>query len=176
MRRASASILNNPRLRSGALRFVLLATCWWILTEGAGGWEIGLPVAAGVSLVSLWLTPVATFRLNLLQLPSFIGFFLIQSLRSGWDVARRTLQPEMPLYPAIVRVPLNLPPGAPTWWLMITLNLLPGTLNVRLDRQQRELEIHCLDMRMDVHADVARTEAQLSRLFANCPTITGRDA
>lgn len=171
---ASADLLKHPRLRAGALRLALLAACWWVLSEGEGSWAFGLPVVIGITLLSLRLHPAADFRINPLQLPPFLIFFLGQSLRAGWDVARRTLHPAMPLQPAIICLPLSLPPGAPTWLLLITLNLLPGTLGVRLDRRRHQLELHCLDARLDIRADVAQAEARLSRLFVRTPTASGK--
>lgn len=166
-----AGIFDGPLLKAGAVRFALLAGGWWILTEGAGGWMMGLVLCAAVTAVSLWLHPASRFRIRLLQLPGFVLFFLIQSLSSGWDVAQRTLKPDMHLQPGFVRVPLTLPTGAPTWWLMLTLNLLPGTLNVRLDGQT--LELHCLDVRQDIHASVAQAEARLARLFVATDETNG---
>jgi multicomponent Na+:H+ antiporter subunit E len=146
-------------------RFALLALLWWALTEASGGWYFGLPVAALGTAVSLWLTPPARHTLHVHRIPVFTVYFMLQSLRAGWDVARRTLSPQLPLRPGFVRLQLRLPAGAPTWWLMITLSLLPGTLSVCLDR--RALELHCLDTHLDVVRDVRAAEAQLAALFGH---------
>lgn len=147
-------------LRVGILLFV-----WWILSNSTSDWWFGLPLALVVATVSLWLTPPGRFLLRLQRFPHFAAYFLWQSLLAGWDVARRTLSPSLPLHPEIVRIPMALPPGAPTWWLMLTISLLPGTLSVRL-HQSRILEVHCLDSRLDVVGSVRETEEQLARLFA----------
>ncbi|AHE97023.1 cation transporter [Thioalkalivibrio paradoxus ARh 1] len=102
--------------------------------------------------------------MRVLRFPGFAAFFLWQSLLAGWDVARRTLDPKLPLQPEILHLPLALPAGAPTWWLMLTISLLPGTLSVRL-HQQRVLEVHCLDSRLDVAGSVRETECQIARLY-----------
>lgn len=145
------------------LRATLLSGLWWLLSEGDGGWYIGAPLVAVVSLVSLWLTPPAVNRLRVLHLPGFAAWFIMQSLRAGWDVARRTLSPGLPLAPAILDIELKLPPGAPRWWLMITVSLLPGTLSVRLDGDR--LELHCLDHTQPVERELRSTEARIAALF-----------
>ena len=147
-----------------ALRLALLLGVWWILSGSTGDWWFGLPLAVAAAAVSLWLTPPARFRLRLHRMPLFAGFFLWQSLLAGWDVARRTLSPALPLRPEILHLPVVLPEGAPTWWLMLVISLLPGTLSVRLG-QNRTLEVHCLDSRIDVPGSVRDTELQIARLF-----------
>jgi multicomponent Na+:H+ antiporter subunit E len=81
----------------------------------------------------------------------------------------------MPLNPDILRLPLILPPGAPTWWLMLTITLLPGTLSVRL-HTDRVLEVHCLDADAGIAASVRRTERQLAELFGLPPTVSAPDS
>jgi multicomponent Na+:H+ antiporter subunit E len=149
--------------RAYAIRVVLLLVLWWALTEASGGWSIGVPLAALAAAVSLWLTPPARHVLRLRHVPAFAGYFLLQSLRAGWDVARRTLHPRLPLRPGLLRLPVRLPDGAPTWWLMITISLLPGTLSVRLDG--RALEVHCLDAGRDAAADMHAAQLRLAALF-----------
>jgi multicomponent Na+:H+ antiporter subunit E len=146
-----------------AIRAALLLVLWWAFTEATGGWSFGVPLAALAAAVSLWLTPPARHVPRLRRLPAFAAYFLLQSLRAGWDVARRTLHPRLPLRPGLLRLPARLPDGAPTWWLMITLSLLPGTLSVRLDG--RTLEVHCLDAGSDAAADVHAAQIQLAALF-----------
>ena len=147
-----------------AFRLGLLLLVWWIVSDSTGDWWFGLPLAVTAAAVSLWLTPPARFRLRLHRMPIFAGFFLWQSLLAGWDVAKRTLSPALPLHPEILNLSVVLPPGAPTWWLMLVITLLPGTLSVRL-HENRTLEVHCLDSRLDVSGSVRETEMQIARLF-----------
>ena len=146
------------------LRLGILLAVWWILSGSSSDWWFGLPLAILAAAVSLWLTPPGRFLLRPQHIPGFAAFFLWQSLLAGWDVAKRTLSPALPLHPEILRIPMALPPGAPTWWLMLTISLLPGTLSVRLHRD-RILEVHCLDSLLDVAGSVRETETQLARLF-----------
>lgn len=150
------------------IRATLLAALWWILSDGDGGWYIGAPLVMVVSVLSLWLTPPAVNRLRVLRLPAFAAWFILQSLRAGVDVARRTLHPRLPLSPAILDLDVRLPEGAPRWWLMITISLLPGTLSVRLHGDR--LELHCLDDQQPVERDLRVTETRIATLF-DCAEI-----
>jgi multicomponent Na+:H+ antiporter subunit E len=154
----------RSRIRAYLLRLVLLLLVWWILSGSATDWWFGFPLAAVAAAVSLWLTPPSVHRLRLHRIPVFAAFFLWQSLLAGWDVARRTLSPRLPLRPEVLSVSLHLPAGAPTWWLMLTVSLLPGTLSMRL-HPQHILELHCLDARLDVAGHIRETEIQIGRLF-----------
>ena len=144
------------------LRFALLCALWAVLANGEG-WAFGVPGALIAAWLSLRLAPASAWRLRLLAVPRFVGWFLLQSLRAGWDVAWRTLHPALPLDPGMVRHCPTLPAGAPTWWLMLVISLLPGTLSVRLEGDM--LELHCLDAHGEISADVQRAEAEIARLF-----------
>jgi multicomponent Na+:H+ antiporter subunit E len=151
-------------IRASAFRLGLLLLVWWIVSGSTGDWWFGLPLAVTAAAVSMWLTPPANFWLRPHRIPVFAAFFLWQSLLAGWDVTKRTLSPALPLHPEILHLSVVLPPGAPTWWLMLVISLLPGTLSVRL-HENRTLEVHCLDSRLDVSGSVRDTEMQIARLF-----------
>lgn len=163
----SVSVLSRlAQLASFLFRFAVLLLIWWLLSGSQEDWWFGAPLAFAAAAASLWLTPPARYRIRPWHFPAFALFFLWHSLLAGWDVGKRTLTigPRLPLHPAIVELPLRLPRGAPTWWLMLTISLLPGTLSVRLHGRQR-LEVHCLDDRQDVIGSIRDTEQRLARLF-----------
>jgi len=149
-------------LRAFSFRALALLLLWWMLSGGEG-WLFGGAASMLAAGVSLRLTPATHHRLRLRRIPRFVAFFLRQSAHAGWDVARRIVHPALPLDPAFLRLPLALPDGAPSWWLMSVISLLPGTLSVQ--RQGRSLEIHCLDAGLEVAAEVRHAEAQIARLF-----------
>ncbi|MFN3987569.1 MAG: Na+/H+ antiporter subunit E [Rhodocyclaceae bacterium] len=159
-------------MRAFLARGALLAGLWWVLAGEAEGVGIGLAAALLAAWASLRVAPPARHALRIAALPRFVLFFLLQSLHAGWDVARRTLAPGLPLHPGLIRVPLALPAGAPTWWLMLIVSLLPGTLATRLDG--RVLELHVLDdlpaspdsdPEPAVVAEVRDAEARIAALF-----------
>ena len=149
-------------LQAFSFRALALLLLWWMLSGGEG-WLFGVTAAALAAALSLRLTPPAVHRLRVRRIPAFVAFFLLQSLRAGWDVARRTVHPALPLDPALLSLAPRLPDGAPSWWLMLVISLLPGTLSVQ--RRGATLEIHCLDAGLDVEADMRHAEAQVARLF-----------
>lgn len=151
------------QLRAFALRLSVLALLWWVLTEGTGGWAFGIAAVVPITAFSLWLAPAARRSLRVSALPGFALFFLYQSLRAGWDVAQRTLSRDMALAPALLRLPTGLPSGAPTWWLMAIVSLLPGTLSARIEGDC--IQIHCLDARLDVAGDVRTASLRIATLF-----------
>lgn len=162
---SDATTRTTPHFLSAfILRCGVLAGVWWALTDGDGGWYLGAPCVLVIALTSLWLAPPVRPRPRLSRLPAFLAYFLVQSLRAGWDVARRTLSPSLPLAPSVLEFEIDLPPGTPRWWLVITVNLLPGTLVVRIDGSH--LELHCLDATQPIERDLRKTEAHIAALFA----------
>ena len=149
----------------------MLAFTWWVLTGSVDGWVFGSVVVFAVASLSLRLTPATGFTPRLRHLPGFFVFFLLQSLRAGSDVAWRTVTPSLPLHPAILKVPLTLPAGAPTWMLMLVVSLLPGTLSTSLN--DCTLELHCLDSGLEVIGAVRQVEQQVARLFGCAPSPRG---
>lgn len=146
------------------MKLLLLAGLWLVLTNGnAEAWGFGLAVVVLVWVISVRLFPPGEYRLQPLQLPGFLGWFLVRSLVAGWDVSRRLLAPTPEIAPGERQVPLALPEGSPRWLLANLLSLMPGTLSV--EAQGQALLLHCLDIRQDVHADVAEAERRVARLF-----------
>jgi multicomponent Na+:H+ antiporter subunit E len=124
-----------------------------------GAVTIAIAVAA-----SLWLAPPrGGARARLLPLLGFIGFFLAQSLRAGFDVARLAFSPLARITPHGVEVSLTLPPGPPRYLLAGTLSLLPGTLSVQLDGER--LLVHVLSGVGWTRDEVRTLEARIAHLF-----------
>ncbi|MFW5825312.1 MAG: Na+/H+ antiporter subunit E [Marinobacter sp.] len=146
------------------MRLVLLAALWLALTSGdPAGWGFGAVVVVLVWVLSARLFPPGEFRLQPLQLPLFLGWFLIRSLEAGWDVSRRLLAPSLPVASGERTVSLTLPEGSPRWLLANLLSLMPGTLSVEF--RGAGLVLHCLDTRQDVTATVTEAEGRVARLF-----------
>lgn len=163
-----------PSRLIGALlaRVALLALTWWMLVGGTDGWGFGCVAVVTIAILSLRLSPPAGCTPRLRHVPGFLLFFLFQSLLAGGDVALRTVSPRLPLRPAILRLSLTLPPGPPTWLLMLVVSLLPGTLSTSLG--EGVLELHCLDHGAQVQDAVGAIERRIARLFG-CPSAPGDD-
>jgi multicomponent Na+:H+ antiporter subunit E len=144
-------------------RLALFAALWLILTRG----EALLPGAAAVA-VACWLSlrllpPLRPVRLwpLLAMAPAFVW----RSLLGGLDVARRALDPRLPLNSGWIEIPVDLPDGGKVA-LGGQLSLMPGTLAA--GSEGGRLLVHVLDRDQDVTAAVRGEAVRLGR-------ATGRD-
>ena len=79
---------------------------------------------------------------------------------AGIDVARRALDPRLPLRPGFVTVSPRLPPGTQRDAFCAFASLLPGTLPVDTN-DDGTLLVHCLDVGQPVAAQMAADEDTL---------------
>jgi multicomponent Na+:H+ antiporter subunit E len=130
---------------------------------GADLWD--LPAAAGAVAAATWtslrLLPSRTSRSSPLAIARLALRFLSQSVIGGVDVARRALDPRLPLRPGFVAYPIGLPAGAARNVFATLTSLLPGT--VPTGEERGRLVYHCLDVRQPVAAQLAEEEAALAR-------------
>jgi multicomponent Na+:H+ antiporter subunit E len=145
-------------------RALLFALLWWALAEGRhDGWLFGGAAVIAATWASALLRPPSQNRIRLAQLPSFIGYFLANSVLGGWQVALMALRGRSALQPGFLDVALDLPAGAPQILLTNTLCLMPGTLGVELAGGR--LRIHVLDGRLPVAAQTRALERRIAVLF-----------
>jgi len=161
-------------LRAIFLRGLTFALIWWALAEGRpDSWGVGV-VSIGLALfASLRLSPprggaLGVGGISVSGLLGFIGFFILQSVRGGIQVAARALRPGMDLSPALLELPLHLPPGPLRVALVYTLNLLPGTVSVMI--VDDTLRLHVFDRRMPIEAELRAVEARIARIAPAAPT------
>jgi len=145
-------------------RTALLAGLWWIIVQGrSDAWLIGLPAIAFAAVASVQLGGAPLPRLSVAGLLSFVGLFLLESLRGGLDVARRTLAPRLRIQPGFQRYRVHLShPGARVL-LVNCVGLLPGTLAADLDGDH--IDLHLLDASENVQPQLLRLEQAIARLF-----------
>jgi multicomponent Na+:H+ antiporter subunit E len=84
--------------------------------------------------------------------------FLIQSLLAGLDVARRALDPRLPMSPSLLRQPTALTPGPRRALFGALTSQVPGTLAVG-SGDRDALLYHCLDHPQDAARGLATDEA-----------------
>lgn len=146
-------------------RLVVFGATWWILTDGATGWDawvIGVPAIVTAAVMSAKLLPPTGWSWT--GALRFAGFFLAESLRGGLDVARRALDPRLPIAPDIVRHELGLEPEFSRVAVANISSLLPGSLSIDVD--EHELEIHALDtLHPSAARSAERTEAMVAALL-----------
>ena len=91
--------------------------------------------------------------------------FLYQSVVAGLDVARRALDPRLPLRPGFVTYPVGFPPGTARNAFTTLTSLLPGT--VPAGEEGGAVLYHCLDVDQPVVSQLAAEEAALSRALGD---------
>ena len=136
-----------------------LFVVWLALTDGRFSYmPVGL-LAAGIGAwVSLRLLPPAPAWPSPWALLALKGRFLWASLTAGVDVARRALDPNLPIKPGFVLHRTTLPPGPARDAFRAMMCLQPGSLPVETEEADGFL-IHCLDSDMPVAEMFAREEA-----------------
>lgn len=146
-------------------RAAALTGLWWVLTEGALA-----PAATAVFVPVALLTAFVLDRqhrraLRAAGLLRFVPFFLWESLRGGVDVARRALDPRMPLAPSLFEYPLRLSDARERVLLASVLSLVPGTASAELGKDC--IRLHVLDVRLPIERIVGDAEAAVAGLFGD---------
>lgn len=166
------------RSRAFLARTALLFGFWLLLLQPDSllpariglDWLVGVPGAFAAAWVSLRLLPPAPpgLRLRSWALLRYALRFMVQSLVAGLDVARRALDPRLPLEPGLLHQPTALDGAAHRAVFAALTSQVPGTLAVDLDEPGRLL-YHCLDRRQDAAGGLAADEA----LFREALGIAG---
>lgn len=157
----SAAASTLPRF----LRRLALLVLVWVGLNGTDwdSWIIGCPTVVAAAWVSVRLLPRGCWRWTLRGGIGFVGFFLRESLRGGWDVAGRALGWGPALSPAIVRHRLRLPAGPARLFFCGAVGLLPGTTVVAVEEQW--FHIHALDCSPRVAEELSELEGRVAALF-----------
>ena len=144
----------------------------WVGLAGPdpASWVIGAPVIAAATALSFAFPPARRVRVAPLGAIRFIGWFAVASLRGAIDVAGRALAWRMPLAPGLRSYETDLPPGAPRLVFVNAITLLPGTLSAGINGTR--VEVHMLDTRVDLAAELAPLETRVRALFA-LPAVSG---
>ena len=150
-----------------ALGFLVL---WLILT---GGNPRDLVAGVAAVLAATWtswcLLPRGRSRWRPASVARLVVRLLYQSVIAGADVARRALDPRLPLSPGFVVYPVGLPPGPARNVFTTLISLLPGTVPVGADARNRLL-VHCLDVEQPVTAQLAAEETVFARVNVEAPS------
>ncbi len=151
----------SARSRRWLFRPAAFAAVWLVLAEGElrGWWFalIAVPLATALSHRLLpargpaGLKPFATVRLA--------GFFAWQSVVGGVDVARRAVDPRLPIQPGMVDTDLDHADSSTTLSFAALVSLLPGTICVHIDGRTR---IHAVDTSQDVRGRLRVAEQRIA--------------
>jgi len=144
---------------------VALALVWAGLNgTDLASWIVGVPVVAGAASLATAMPADRRQRFRGAGLPSFLAFFLLESLRGGLDVARRVFHPRLPVAPGFVTFETTLPDGSPRLLFANVVSLLPGTVSAGIEGNR--IRVHALDARADVEDALRALETRVARLFA----------
>jgi multicomponent Na+:H+ antiporter subunit E len=138
----------------------------WIMLTGGNPADLGTGAVAALAATwaSLRLLPPGTNRVRPVALIGLTLRFLRQSVVAGVDVARRALDPRLPLHPGFVVYPVALPRGPARNMFTTLMSLLPGTVPMGSD-EKGGLLIHCLDVEQPVAAQLAAEEEVFARVI-----------
>src|SRR5262245_56306113 len=139
----------------------------WVILSGLTPLDllVGAPAAVIATWMSLRMLPPGQWRFRPLALTLLVLRFLKQSIGAGIDVARRALDPRLPLRPGFVTYPVRFPPGMTRNAFTALTSLLPGT--VPAGEESGQLVYHCLDVDRPVVAELAAEEEALTLAFSN---------
>lgn len=155
-----------------ARRGVVLAAVWLVLAgTSLEAMLLGLGCVSLATWLSLRLMPEGA-PIRLFPLIAMAPRFVLRSLIGGLDVARRALDPRLPINPGWLEIVTALPDGGRVA-LGGELSLMPGTLAAGSDGDR--LLIHTLDLDQDV-AGVVNDEARRFRRVLDRPETRQDDA
>jgi multicomponent Na+:H+ antiporter subunit E len=155
------------RLRSAFVRALGFLILWLVLAGiNPGDIPAAAVAVAAATWVSLRLLPPGRRRLSLPGAARIALRFPSQAVLAGVDVARRALDPRLPLRPGFVAFSPHLPPGGARDAFCALASLMPGTLPVDTN-EDGTLLIHCLDIDQPAAAQLAVEEAAFMRAVGN---------
>ncbi len=146
---------------------LLFFFCLWTVVSGftAADAVVGAVTAFGAAWVSVLLLPCWSRRIDLFAWVKLLARVPGQALVSGADVARRALDPALPLRPGFKTLTTALPEGTAENTFAAFAALQPGSVPVRKEKPGA-FDIHCLDVEAPIAETLAREETRLREAFA----------
>jgi multicomponent Na+:H+ antiporter subunit E len=132
----------------------------WLLLAGADLADLPAAIVAiaAATWASLYLLPQGTWQLSPAGLARLALRFPRQSVIAGVDVARRVVDPALPLRPGYISYRPLQPDGTARDAFCTWVSLLPGTLPIG-SQADGTILIHCLDTDQPIAAQLAAEEA-----------------
>ncbi len=139
----------------------------WVVLIGTAPADVavGVVAAAAATWTSLRLLPPSGARVRIAPLVALVLRFAWLSVRAGIDVARRALDPRLPLQTGFVAYRVGFPPGPARNVFAALTSLLPGTVPV--GEEDGAIVYHCLDVGQPVADELAAEETDLRRVLGD---------
>ena len=161
------------RMTAIIARFALFAILWVALAGAAKGalW-FGVPAAFAATVLSVRLYPGGPRGLRLSRAALLLPSLLVRGLVSGFDVARRALDPRLPVAPDWVRA--NAPAGPDELRVLLggVISVLPGTLAAAPSGTSLDVHVLCMD---SFDPESIRADERRVRRLLNVPQRTADD-
>ncbi|HKE92985.1 MAG TPA: Na+/H+ antiporter subunit E [Povalibacter sp.] len=143
-------------------RSVMFLALWLVLMPSVKPADLafGLVATMAATWTSIRLLPREAGHVRFTSLLAYVPHFIWQSVMAGVDVARRALDPRMPLQPRFVVCPVSFPPGLARNEFASILSLMPGSVPV--GESQDAIIVHCLDAAHPLMQQVAEEERLLA--------------
>jgi multicomponent Na+:H+ antiporter subunit E len=144
-------------------RFLGLFALWIVLIHSRqpADFAVGALTAVAATWVSLRLLPPDSGHVKFAALAARLPRFLWQSVLAGIDVARRALDPRMPLRTGFVAYRTGFPRGQARNAFATITSLLPGTVPAEDDASG--IRYHCLDTAQPVAEQLATEEREYAK-------------
>jgi multicomponent Na+:H+ antiporter subunit E len=136
---------------------------FWVILIGFDPVDlvVGLITVAAATWTSLRLLAPQPGRVRLTAVLSLIPHFLWKSVVASVDVARRALDPRLPLRPGFIAYRVGFAPGPACNVFAAITSLMPGT--VPCADEEGTLIYHCLDVGQPVMEELADEERRLAQ-------------
>jgi multicomponent Na+:H+ antiporter subunit E len=159
--RTSVSGTGNT-IRGAVIRVAAFFILWLVLMPSfkVGDLVFGAVAASAATWLSLYLSPPAHGDLRLGRLLLVLPHFLLESTRSGIDVALRALTPRLPVRPGLFTYGACFPSGLARNTFASITSLLPGTL--ACGEEDGKLIYHGLDLEQPVNEQLREEERRLT--------------
>ncbi len=144
--------------------FLLFSCLWLVLAEGSlEDWYVGLVTVLGATWASLTLGPKQPLSWSLVGAIKFFPYFLLESVRGGWDVAKRVFHPRLPVDPGLMDYHFRLQGEFPRVFTCWVISLFPGTACVGYSKDKATL--HVLDLTLPNAQRLADLERRVGAIF-----------
>lgn len=163
-----AASVRLPPLPAVAWRFLArlaLLAMIWLGFNGADGrsWMVGGPVVLAAAWLSVRLLPAMSWRCSVGGAIRFVAYFLRESWRGGWGVARHAFASPLRMAPGFIRHEFRLGPGPARWFFCNAISLLPGTAVVAIEGET--VVVHVLDACPQAAEELRELEHRVAALF-----------